>query len=48
MVLIVGHSNTLPAVIKGLTGRDVTIADSQYDDLFLLVQAAKTMSRLKY
>lgn len=48
VVLIVGHSNTLPAVIKGLTGRDVTIADSQYDDLFLLVPAAKTMSRLKY
>ncbi len=48
VVLIVGHSNTLPAVIKGLTGRDVTITDSQYDDLFLLVPAAKTMSRLKY
>ena len=48
VVLIVGHSNTLPAIIKGLTGRDVTIADSQYDDLFMLVPAAKTMSRLKY
>ena len=29
-VLVVGHSNTMPGIIKGLTGRDVTIADSQY------------------
>lgn len=48
IVLVVGHSNTMPAVIKGLTGRDVTIADSQYDDLFLLVPSTRTMSRLKY
>ena len=32
IVLVVGHSNTLPAIVKGLTGRNVTIADSQYDD----------------
>jgi broad specificity phosphatase PhoE len=48
IVLIVGHSNTLPAIVKGLTGRNVTIADSQYDDLFLLVPGSGTMSRLKY
>ncbi len=48
VVLVVGHSNTMPAIIKGLTGRDVTIADSQYDDLFLIVPASGTLSRLKY
>ena len=48
VVLVVGHSNTLPAIVKGLTGREVTIADSQYDDLFVLVPGTGTMSRLKY
>ncbi|HYN09204.1 MAG TPA: phosphoglycerate mutase family protein [Vicinamibacterales bacterium] len=48
VVLVVGHSNTMPAIIKGLTGRDVTITDAQYDDLFVLVPASGTVSRLKY
>jgi broad specificity phosphatase PhoE len=48
VVLVVGHSNTMPAIIKGLTGDTVTIPDSQYDDLFVLVPATRTMSRLKY
>jgi broad specificity phosphatase PhoE len=48
IILVVGHSNTLPAIVKALTGREVTIADSQYDDLFVLVPATGTMSRLKY
>jgi broad specificity phosphatase PhoE len=48
VVLVVGHSNTLPAIIKGLTGDNVNIPDSQYDDLFVLVPATRTMSRLKY
>lgn len=48
IVLIVGHSNTMPEIIKGLTGRSVTIADSQYDDLFFLVPASGTVARIKY
>jgi broad specificity phosphatase PhoE len=48
VVLVVGHSNTLPAIIDGLTGSRVTIADSQYDDLFILAPATRTMTRLKY
>lgn len=48
VILVVGHSNTMPAIIKGLTGDTVTIPDSQYDDLFVLVPATRTMSRLKY
>ena len=48
VVLVVGHSNTMPAIIKGLTGDTVTIPDSQYDDLFVLVPATRTMSRIKY
>lgn len=38
-VLIVGHSNTIPAIIDAITGRpnNITIADDQYDGLFMLV-----------
>lgn len=48
VVLVVGHSNTMPAIIKGLTGDNVNIPDSQFDDLFVVVPATRTMSRLKY
>ncbi len=38
-VLIVGHSNTIPTLIDAITGRpnNITIADDQYDGLFMLV-----------
>jgi broad specificity phosphatase PhoE len=48
IVLVVGHSNTMPGIISGLTGARVTIADSQYDDLFVLVPATRTITRLRY
>lgn len=51
-VLVVGHSNTLPAILKALGCRDeVTIAAQQYDDLFVVVPGAgggATLVRLKY
>ena len=37
-VLIVGHSNTVPAVLHQLhVGEAVTIADSEYDNLFVVM-----------
>jgi broad specificity phosphatase PhoE len=48
VVLVVGHSNTIPGIVKGLVGRDVTVADSQYNDLFFVVPASGTVSRVKY
>ena len=48
VVLIVGHSNTLPAILKALAGVDVTIADSEYDNLFVVVPATGTMTRIHY
>jgi broad specificity phosphatase PhoE len=48
VVLVVGHSNTIPAIIKALTGRDVNVADSEYDDLFFVVPASGAVSRIKY
>src|SRR5215470_5385739 len=48
VVLVVGHSNTLPAILKALAGVDVTIADNEYDNLFVVVPATGTMARIHY
>jgi len=47
-VFVVGHSNTVPAIIKALGGPDVTIGDSEYDNLFIYVPATKTLTRIRY
>ena len=37
-VLVVGHSNTVPLIVRALGGPDVgAIADSEYADMFTLV-----------
>ncbi len=50
--LVVGHSNTVPELIRALRGTTpVTIADEEYDNLFIVVpqtNAAPTLLRLKY
>ena len=39
--LVVGHSNTIPAVIKELGGgAEVTIEETAYDDLFVIITGA--------
>jgi broad specificity phosphatase PhoE len=48
IVFIVGHSNTVPDVIKSLGGPDVKIADDEYDNLFIVVPATGTMTRLRF
>jgi phosphohistidine phosphatase SixA len=35
-VMVVGHSNTVPAIIRALGGPVVTIADNEYSHLFIL------------
>jgi broad specificity phosphatase PhoE len=51
-VLIVGHSNTLPDLLKKLgVKQPVTIGDDEYDSLFILVRPATgqpTLIRLRY
>ena len=51
-VLIVGHSNTVPDLLKKLgVAEAVTIGDNDYDDLFVVVRDAAgkaTLVRLKY
>jgi broad specificity phosphatase PhoE len=48
IVLVVGHSDTLPAILKAYGKADVTIPDSEYDDLFIIAPATGTVSRLRY
>src|SRR5262245_35764074 len=48
VVLVVAHSNTLPAILKALAGVDVAIADNEYDNLFVVVPATGTMTRIRY
>ena len=52
VVLVVGHSNTVPDLLKALgCGEEVTIATREYDNLFVVVPNGKesaTLVRLKY
>jgi broad specificity phosphatase PhoE len=48
IVLVVGHADTLPAILKAYGKADVTIGDSEFDDLFIIVPATGTVSRLRY
>jgi phosphohistidine phosphatase SixA len=47
-VLVVGHSDTVPDVIKAFGGPPVTIADDAFDDVFVLAPATGAFTRLKY
>lgn len=49
-VLVVGHSNTVPEVIKALGVADpMTIAEEEFDNLFVVVRGAKpSLLRLHY
>jgi broad specificity phosphatase PhoE len=48
VVLIVGHSNSVPALIKAFGGPDVTIGENEYDNLFVVVPATGTMTRIRF
>jgi broad specificity phosphatase PhoE len=51
-VLIVGHSNTVPDLLKRLGIKDaITLADNEYDNLFIVVRrdtGEPTLVRLRY
>jgi broad specificity phosphatase PhoE len=48
VVLVVGHSNTVPAIIKALCGAALTIGDDEYDNLFIVVPENRTMTRIRF
>jgi broad specificity phosphatase PhoE len=49
-VLVVGHSNTIPAIVKGLgAATPVTVGDAEYDNLFVLTMGGTpSVLRLHY
>jgi len=53
-VLVVGHSNTVPEIVQGLCGETVTIADDDFDNLFIVTikrswgQTTKTLVKTTY
>lgn len=48
IVLIVAHSDTIPKIIKAFGGPDVTVADGDYDNIFFIVPATGTMTKIKF
>lgn len=48
IVLVVGHSDTIPAILKAYGKADVTIADNEYDNLFVIVPATGMVVRMHY
>ena len=47
VVLVVGHSNTVPEIIARLGGPTVTIVDSDYDNLFVLTLGGQKTQLLR-
>lgn len=47
VVVVVGHSNTVPDIISALGGPKVEIADPQYDNLFVLTVGPTQSSLLR-
>lgn len=48
VVLIVAHSSTIPGIVKALAGQSVDVKDSDYENLFVVVPATSTVSRIRY
>jgi broad specificity phosphatase PhoE len=50
VVVVVGHSNTLPEIIAALGGPKLKIADPEYNNLFVLTvgEANSSLLRLDY
>jgi broad specificity phosphatase PhoE len=48
VVLVVGHSNTVPAIVKALSGSAITLTDKEYDNLFLVVPETRQMTRIHF
>jgi len=46
VVLVVGHSNTLPDLIEALSGESVAIAESEHDRLFVVFVPRLSRARL--
>jgi broad specificity phosphatase PhoE len=48
VVLVIGHSNTLPDLIKAFGGRAITMRDDEYDALYVLSPGTGALTLIRY
>lgn len=48
VVLVIGHSNTLPDLIKAFGGRTITMRDDEYDAMYVLAPATGALTLIRY
>ncbi len=48
VVLIIGHSNTVPDLIKAFGGKAVTMRDDEYDAIYVLHPATGALTLIRY
>jgi broad specificity phosphatase PhoE len=48
IVMVIGHSNTIPAAIKAFGGPDIKMADDEYGAIYILSPATGTMTLIRY
>jgi len=48
VVLVIGHSNTVPELIKAFGGRAVTMREDEYDAMYILTPATGTVMLVRY
>jgi broad specificity phosphatase PhoE len=48
IVLVVGHSNTVPEVITAFGGPAIKMSEDEFGDLFVIVPATGAMTKVKY
>ena len=47
-VLIVGHSNTIPELIRAFGGPEIKIADDEYSGIYILTPATGALTLIRY
>ena len=47
-VLIVGHSNTIPVLVRAFGGPEIKIADDEYSGIYILTPATGAVTLIRY
>lgn len=48
VILVIGHSNTLPDLVKAFGGRAITMRDDEYDAMYVLTPATGALTLIRY
>jgi len=47
-VLIIGHSNTIPELVRAFGGPEIKIADDEYSGIYILTPSTGTLTLIRY